>query len=120
MRFVAIPPEEYPLSASSRRSFFLHPESPKATFAALALSLPLPFLVVAVAFPCSRLCLSLSLPLPFLVVAVACRCRCRCLSFCHSLWESASSFALAYLAVLPHPELADGKATCFSTAINFP
>jgi hypothetical protein len=69
IRFGAIPPEEYPLSASSRRSFFLHQESPKATFAALALSSPWPFfvVVVAVAFlsviPSGNLLLPLLLPI---------------------------------------------------------
>jgi hypothetical protein len=32
-------------------------------------------------------------------------CSCRCLSFCHSLWESASPFAAAVAVARPAPNL---------------
>jgi len=100
----------------------------------LSLLLPLPFFLsfplgicfffvfaVAVAFlsviPFGNLLLRLSLllPLPFFlsfplgICFFFCLCCCRRLSFCHSLWESASSFvfavAVAFLAVIPFGNL---------------
>jgi len=67
--------------------------------------------------PSGNLLLHLSLPLPLLfllsfplgICFFFCPCGCRCLSFCHSLWESASSFvlavAVAFLSVIPSGNL---------------
>jgi hypothetical protein len=57
MRFVAIPPEEYPLSVNSRRPFFTHRESAKAIVLAFAFLSVIPF---------GNLLLLLPLPLPLL------------------------------------------------------